>query len=198
MSRLACTPGSKPWQRPTAGRWRNRRASSYASLWHPKQPQTQPGSAMRCGHSSSHSADSTYPSSSAHLCAIPRISRDLTGEPAVVAWANAQPTEDLYTTAITEAEMLFGLALLPAGRRQENMRRATETAFTTGSRCRWSRPADRGNRACTGRERYCHAEHSGFRGVRNDSHQSLAGIIPAAQKRCAIGCIATMPPGSPA
>jgi predicted nucleic acid-binding protein len=51
-------------------------------------------------------------------------------EPTVVAWANAQPIEDLYTTAITEAEMLLGLACLPAGRRQDSLRRAIVTAFS--------------------------------------------------------------------
>jgi toxin FitB len=49
---------------------------------------------------------------------------------AVVAWANAQPIEDLYTTAVTEAEMLFGLACMPVGHRQERLRRAIETAFS--------------------------------------------------------------------
>lgn len=42
----------------------------------------------------------------------------------VVAWIGEQPTADLYTTAITQAEILHGLMLLPAGRR----RRALETA----------------------------------------------------------------------
>jgi toxin FitB len=50
--------------------------------------------------------------------------------PAVVAWANAQSLEDLYTTVITEAEMLFGLVCLPAGRRQDGLRRAIETDFS--------------------------------------------------------------------
>jgi len=49
--------------------------------------------------------------------------------PAVVAWANAQRIEDLYTTAITESEMLYGLACMPTGRRQDSLRRAIETAF---------------------------------------------------------------------
>jgi toxin FitB len=48
----------------------------------------------------------------------------------VVAWANAQPAEDLDTTVITEAEILFGLACVPAGRRQDSLRRAVETAFS--------------------------------------------------------------------
>lgn len=49
-------------------------------------------------------------------------------EPTVVAWANAQPAEDLYTTVTTEVEMLSGLACVPAGRRQDALRRAVETA----------------------------------------------------------------------
>jgi predicted nucleic acid-binding protein len=51
-------------------------------------------------------------------------------EPVVIGWANAQPIEDLYTTAITEAEMLFGLACMPTGTRQDRLRRAVETAFS--------------------------------------------------------------------
>jgi len=51
-------------------------------------------------------------------------------EPAVIAWSNAQPIEDLYTTAITESEMLYGLACVPAGRRHDALRRAIETAFS--------------------------------------------------------------------
>jgi hypothetical protein len=50
-------------------------------------------------------------------------------EPAVIAWANSQPIEDLYTTAITESEMLYGLACVPAGNRQDSLRRAIDTAF---------------------------------------------------------------------
>jgi predicted nucleic acid-binding protein len=51
-------------------------------------------------------------------------------EPAVIAWSNAQPIEELYTTAITESEMLYGLACVPAGRRHDALRRAIETAFS--------------------------------------------------------------------
>jgi predicted nucleic acid-binding protein len=42
----------------------------------------------------------------------------------VVAWVASQPTQSLYTTSITEAEILHGIMLLPSGRR----RRAFETA----------------------------------------------------------------------
>jgi predicted nucleic acid-binding protein len=51
-------------------------------------------------------------------------------EPAVIAWSNAQPIDDLYTTAITESEMLYGLACVPSGRRHDSLRRAIETAFS--------------------------------------------------------------------
>ncbi len=46
---------------------------------------------------------------------------------AVLAWLAAQPAASVYTTSITQAEILYGLALLPGGRR----RRALEDAVTT-------------------------------------------------------------------
>lgn len=42
----------------------------------------------------------------------------------VVAWVSRQPGGSLYTTSVTQAEILYGVRLLPAGRR----RRALETA----------------------------------------------------------------------
>ncbi len=50
--------------------------------------------------------------------------------PTVVAWANAQAIEQLYTTAITEAEMLVSVASMPNGRRQDALRQAVQTAFS--------------------------------------------------------------------
>src|SRR4051812_21056961 len=42
----------------------------------------------------------------------------------VVLWVAAQPESSLYTTSITQAEVLHGIALLPSGKR----RRAIEAA----------------------------------------------------------------------
>jgi predicted nucleic acid-binding protein len=39
-------------------------------------------------------------------------------EPNVVAWLDSQPAADVVTTAITAAELLYGVAHLPAGRRR--------------------------------------------------------------------------------
>lgn len=39
----------------------------------------------------------------------------------VVAWADRQPTTDLYLTAITTAELLYGIARLPDGKRKETL-----------------------------------------------------------------------------
>lgn len=39
-------------------------------------------------------------------------------EPAVVAWTAAQAFPELYTTTITRAEIQYGIAILPAGRRR--------------------------------------------------------------------------------
>ena len=49
---------------------------------------------------------------------------------AVVAWMDLNPADSLYTTAITEAELLFGLAVMPAGRRKSELERATQTMLS--------------------------------------------------------------------
>jgi toxin FitB len=51
-------------------------------------------------------------------------------DPAVVAWADSQKLTLLYATATSEAEMLYGVALLPAGRRQADLHRAISTVFS--------------------------------------------------------------------
>jgi predicted nucleic acid-binding protein len=45
--------------------------------------------------------------------------------PAVEAWLASQPAPSIFTTTVTEAEVLYGLRLLPPGRRRE----AIETAI---------------------------------------------------------------------
>ena len=50
--------------------------------------------------------------------------------PAVLAWAATIPVAMLCTTAITEAELRFGAALLPAGRRQVLLAQAVEAVLT--------------------------------------------------------------------
>ena len=39
----------------------------------------------------------------------------------VVSWLDAQITEDVYISAITEAELRFGVKILPPGRRREKL-----------------------------------------------------------------------------
>ena len=46
--------------------------------------------------------------------------------PAVRAWLNAQAAETLYITSVTLAELLFGLAVLPAGRRRNTLTHALD------------------------------------------------------------------------
>jgi predicted nucleic acid-binding protein len=50
--------------------------------------------------------------------------------PAVVHWVAAQPTDSLYTTSITEAEVLHGLMLLPRGRRRSALEAAATAMFS--------------------------------------------------------------------
>ncbi len=47
-------------------------------------------------------------------------------EPRVVAWIDAQPSETLYLTAISAAELRAGIALLPAGKRRSTLQDSLE------------------------------------------------------------------------
>ncbi|HWE86589.1 MAG TPA: PIN domain-containing protein [Terracidiphilus sp.] len=47
----------------------------------------------------------------------------------VLAWVDAQPEEDLWTSSIVAAEAYTGLELMPAGRRQEQLRAKIEEMF---------------------------------------------------------------------
>lgn len=49
--------------------------------------------------------------------------------PAVVDWYMAQFPEDLFVTAITKAESLLGIALMPAGRRRDGLGAALAAFF---------------------------------------------------------------------
>lgn len=49
--------------------------------------------------------------------------------PQVVAWMAKQPEAELFTTAITESEIFFGVELLPLGKRREGLRRVAEAIF---------------------------------------------------------------------
>ena len=48
---------------------------------------------------------------------------------AVVGWVAAQPAASLHTTSITQAEILHGLMLLPAGRRRRALEEAARAMF---------------------------------------------------------------------
>jgi len=48
----------------------------------------------------------------------------------VVRWVAAQPTTSLYTTSITQAEILHGIMLLPSGRRRIALEAAAEAMFS--------------------------------------------------------------------
>jgi predicted nucleic acid-binding protein len=48
---------------------------------------------------------------------------------AVFAWASEQPRASLYTTSVTRAEILYGIAILPEGRRRALLAAAGEAMF---------------------------------------------------------------------
>ncbi len=49
--------------------------------------------------------------------------------PVVEQWLAAQPPASLFTTSITKAEVLYGVALLPAGERREALEEAVAAMF---------------------------------------------------------------------
>ena len=52
-------------------------------------------------------------------------------DPGVILWADQRRPEDLFATAITEAEMLHGVARLPEGRRKDDLTRAVRALFAS-------------------------------------------------------------------
>lgn len=50
-------------------------------------------------------------------------------DPAVVAWLDAQPTESVWTTAITVFEVRYGLAILPDSKKRRSLSEAFERAL---------------------------------------------------------------------
>jgi toxin FitB len=57
-------------------------------------------------------------------------------EPKVAAWLNRQDATQLFTTAVCLGEMLYGVSLLPRGRRQAELRTRVEDLLTAGFRGR--------------------------------------------------------------
>jgi toxin FitB len=49
--------------------------------------------------------------------------------PAVLAWVAAQPDEGVYVTAVTQAEMMLGVRLLPPGKRRTALESAVGAMF---------------------------------------------------------------------
>jgi hypothetical protein len=48
---------------------------------------------------------------------------------AVIGWIDGQPTENVFTTTVTEAEIRYGIAILPTGRRRDSLLCAAEDVF---------------------------------------------------------------------
>lgn len=47
----------------------------------------------------------------------------------VARWLSAQPGRSLFVTSITEAEVRYGLELLPEGERRDNLEKAANAVF---------------------------------------------------------------------
>ena len=51
-------------------------------------------------------------------------------EPAVAVWVARQPLDTLFSTTVTQAEMLYGVKLLPSGQRRQQLEDAVLTLFS--------------------------------------------------------------------
>ena len=49
--------------------------------------------------------------------------------PLVVNWVQQQPPDQVFTTSIAEAEILYGIRLLPTGKRRDELLAAAESVF---------------------------------------------------------------------
>jgi len=47
----------------------------------------------------------------------------------VLAWFASQPSNGLFVSAVTQAEMMLGAGLLPAGKRRQRLEQALEAMF---------------------------------------------------------------------
>ena len=47
----------------------------------------------------------------------------------VVEWATSQPTSRLFVTAVTQGEILYGIGLLPKGKRRDRIEHAAKAMF---------------------------------------------------------------------
>src|SRR3546814_10849547 len=50
-------------------------------------------------------------------------------DPRVMAWIAEQPMAGVFTTTLTQAEIFYGLALLPEGRRRDDLLAAARPMF---------------------------------------------------------------------
>ena len=68
--------------------------------------------------------------------------------PKVLAWIAAQPRAQLYTTHINQIEILYGIAVLPEGRRRDALKAAADGMFAEdflpAASCRSGLPPPRG------------------------------------------------------
>jgi len=51
-------------------------------------------------------------------------------EPAVARWIMRERGSDLFTTAVSEAEILYGIAILPDGRRKHDLEAAARSVLS--------------------------------------------------------------------
>jgi predicted nucleic acid-binding protein len=52
-------------------------------------------------------------------------------EPAVMVWIDAQPMSSVFLSSVSQGEILYGVGLVPPGKRRDGLLHAARTAFET-------------------------------------------------------------------
>lgn len=52
--------------------------------------------------------------------------------PSVAGWIDERDARDMYLTAVSEAELLYGVAIMPAGKRRNALQAATARWLSSG------------------------------------------------------------------
>ena len=64
------------------------------------------------------------------------------GAPEVLAWLAGQPADLLFTASVCQAEILAGVAIMPAGRRRQDVEGAALALFREANGKGWGRLDD--------------------------------------------------------
>ena len=93
----------------------------------------------------------------------------------VLRWLAAHDPSAVFTTTLTQAEILYGIVLLPPGKRRVRLSEVIEKMFAAGFQG-GIQPFDE-DAACTFAKNCCAAARCEFRALLDTTRQSAEGMI---------------------